>query len=75
MQSIGGACARRGTQRSTIDPLPPDLERAFRLDPRYQTGFGDLSLNQKADLIRWIESSGGPEHRRRRIDMAIRSLH
>ncbi|MDQ3619130.1 MAG: YdeI/OmpD-associated family protein [Actinomycetota bacterium] len=55
--------------------LPPDLERALDFDPRYERGFEALSPNQKADSIRWIESSDDPERRKRRIDKALRSLH
>ncbi len=54
--------------------LPEDLTRAVALDPGYRRAFEVLSSNQKEDLVGWIESASDPTHRRRRIDMAVRSL-
>jgi len=61
-------------RRVLVIKLPEDLTRALALDPGYPRAFEALSPNQKEDLVGWIESASDPTHRRRRVDMAVRSL-
>ena len=54
--------------------LADDFASALDRFPDYRKAFEALSPQEKHDLIRWIESARDPEHRRRRLDMIVRSL-
>jgi uncharacterized protein YdeI (YjbR/CyaY-like superfamily) len=63
-----------------FDPEPPavnvpgDFARALDADPAARAAYDRLTLSQKREHVRAIESAKKPETRKRRIETALAAL-
>ncbi|MEP0813130.1 MAG: YdeI/OmpD-associated family protein, partial [bacterium] len=54
--------------------VPADLKTALAASPEAQAAWEDVTTAARWDWIRWINSTGNPETRRKRIGVACSKL-
>jgi uncharacterized protein YdeI (YjbR/CyaY-like superfamily) len=83
MQPAGMAkieAARRDGSWSALDridklTIPPDLKRAFKVDPQAQRNFEGFADSAKRIILYWVLSAKTPGTRQKRIEETVRLAH